>query len=493
MKAEDQAVGRPERLHPLLLLTGLGGSLRGMAGGYAFIGYLAFSGRGKTALFAALGLLAVLAGSLFLYWRRFEFRVGASEIRIDSGILSRTHRSIPFDRIQDVDITQGPIARAFGIAKVKFETGASSGADKDEGVLHAIPLQRAQELRALIRAHRSGSPEASAPTVEAEDEDAPLFAMDNRRVLLAGVFNFSLALFAGLVGATQTFGDALGFDPLSRAFWLSMLSAGDPIADYILAHRVVAAIGGAIVLVILGLATGIVRTFLREYGFRLDRTDVGLRRRRGLLTRTDVTLPARRAQAAIVGTGPLRDNFGWRELKLQSLASDEGGGGDHVLAPLASDGEVGTILGALGWRPLAGSVDWRRVSSAYLWALAIGVTPLLAFFALLAALKAPFLLLVAGVFLVLLLRWRAWHRTYYALDGDRLLMRSGWWRRRTVILPLDKIQSIDLTESFISRLFGVAGLGFGVAGGSGFSAHAIPALPRKTARELREQLLVSVQ
>ena len=40
-------------------------------------------------------------------------------------------------------------------------------------------------------------------------------------------------------------------------------------------------------------------------------------------------------------------------------------------------------------------------------------------------------------------------------DGDRLLMRSGWWRRRTVILPLDKIQSIDLTESFISRLFGI--------------------------------------
>jgi putative membrane protein len=78
------------------------------------------------------------------------------------------------------------------------------------------------------------------------------------------------------------------------------------------------------------------------------------------------------------------------------------------------------------------------------------------------------------------------------LDGDRLLMRSGWWRRRTVILPLDRIQSIDLTESFISRMFGTAGLGFGVAGGSGFAAHEIPALPREIARELRRRLLVSV-
>jgi putative membrane protein len=147
----------------------------------------------------------------------------------------------------------------------------------------------------------------------------------------------------------------------------------------------------------------------------------------------------------------------------------------------------------LGWRPLSGSVGWRRVSSAYLWALAVVVSPLLLIFIVLAAVRAPYLLLVAGVFLMLLLRWRAWRRTLYALDGDRLLMRSGWWRRRTVILPLDKIQSIDLTESVISRMFGVAGLGFGVAGGSGFSAHEIPALPRETARELRLALLVSVR
>src|SRR5688572_8169200 len=98
-----------------------------MAGGYAFIGYLAVSGRMGTALLGAIALLAFLVGGLFLYWTRFEYRVGDNEIRIDSGILSRTNRSIPFDRIQDVDITQGPLARLAGIAKVKFETGGSGG------------------------------------------------------------------------------------------------------------------------------------------------------------------------------------------------------------------------------------------------------------------------------------------------------------------------------------------------------------------------------
>ena len=95
---------------------------------------------------------------------------------------------------------------------------------------------------------------------------------------------------------------------------------------------------------------------MREYRFRLDRSGVGLRRRRGLLTLTDVTLPIRRVQAAIIGTGPLREAFGWSELKLQSLARDEATKGDHVVAPLADDAEVAAIIGEIGWRPIAPDV-----------------------------------------------------------------------------------------------------------------------------------------
>ena len=125
--ADDRAVGPPERLHPLFLVTGLGRSLRGLAGGYAAIGYLAVSGRARMAIIGAVLLLAGLAASVLLHWLRFSFRIGDSEIRIDSGIISRTHRSIPFDRVQDVDISQGLLGRLFGIARVKFETGGATG------------------------------------------------------------------------------------------------------------------------------------------------------------------------------------------------------------------------------------------------------------------------------------------------------------------------------------------------------------------------------
>ena len=486
MSADDRAVGEPERLHPLFLLTGIGGALRGVAGGYVFIAYLAVTGRLGMALLAALALLVFLSVGLVLYWRRFEYRVGETEIRIDSGIFSRTHRSIPFDRVQDVDITQGPVARLLGLAKVKFETGSAAG--KEEGILQAIALDRAEALRELVRRRRSG---AGTPEIAAEEaERPPVFAMSPQRLLLAGLFNFSLAVFAGLFGLTQTMGDVIGFDPLNRAFWVSILSVSNPITEFLLAHQVATVIVGLLSLVLIGIGTGIVRTTLRDYGFRVDRTEIGLRRRRGLMTLTDVTLPVRRAQAAIVGTGPVRDRFGWRELKLQSLARDEGGSGDHVLAPLASDEEAGTIIEALGWRPLPQRIEWGRVSTAYVWVLTIAVIPLLA----VAAVQMLFFPIVGALIIIFVfgavgLRWLAWTRTGYAMDTDRLLIRTGWWRRRTLILPIRRIQSVDLSQNFISRWFGTASLNFGIAGGSGFSAHEIPALHEEKARDLRQQLL----
>ena len=156
---------------------------------------------------------------MIIYWRRFEYRVGANEIRIDSGILSRTHRSIPFDRIQDVDITQGPLARFSALPEVQFETGGL-GLEKEEGVLHAIPLERAEELRTWYG--RAAGHRAVAPGV-AEQEPAPVYAMDFKRLALAGAFNFSLAIFAGLFGLTQTFGDVVGFDPFEQNFWINLI------------------------------------------------------------------------------------------------------------------------------------------------------------------------------------------------------------------------------------------------------------------------------
>jgi putative membrane protein len=211
LPVSNEALGPPERLHPFYLLTGLGQSLKGAWGMIAGGAY--FATQGRWWLVAVMGVLFAFfsLGALLLRWLKLEYRVGAHEIRIDSGFLSRTSRAIPFDRVTDVDIEQGPLQRLLGLARVKFETGASAGGKEEEGVLHTISLERAEALRQQIRAGR-GLASAAIPT-QAVEEGPALFEMTGRRVLTAGMFNFSLAVIAGLFGVSQTMGDALGFDP----------------------------------------------------------------------------------------------------------------------------------------------------------------------------------------------------------------------------------------------------------------------------------------
>ncbi|WP_426266496.1 PH domain-containing protein [Sphingomonas sp. LHG3443-2] len=498
-----------ERLHPLALLSGIGRAIRNVVGGIAAGGFLAAQGRLGIALMIFAVIAVVTLGGLFLTWRRFSFRVGSDAIRIDSGILHRNQRTIPFDRVADVSIEQGPVQRVFGIARVTLETGGS-GAGSEEGVLDGIALDRAEALREHVRTMRLGVHAAEAPVaaeVTAEAKSPPLFAMDLRRVLTLGLFNFSLALFAGLFGISQTVGDALGIDPFKRKFWTPILEESG-LGDWLLAHRIGLAISGLAVLVLAGIATGLVRTTLREFGFRLDRTGNGFRRRRGLLTKTDVSLPKRRIQAGMIVTGPIRDRFGWRAFKVLSLAGEAGGGGeggekrrdDHVLAPLATDAEIAPIASTIGLAMPDEATRWQPVSRAYITSFLAALGPILLLAAVVGAavpaltsaereamLIAPILTSV-GFVLLGALRWFEWRHTAYALEAGRLLIRTGWWSRRTLLLPLRNVQSVTLNESSLSRRFGIASLTVDVAGGTS-GGQIVPALPRDRASLLRLELL----
>lgn len=468
-----------ERLHPIALLSGLGRAIRNIIGGVAAGGYFAFQGRFGLALLMLGGIAIVTLIGLVFHWWHFSFRVGRDAIRIDSGFLHRNHRTIPFDRVADVSIAQGPVQRLVGIARVTLETGGGGGED---GVLDGIALARAEALRDFVRARRLGGslvPEGSAATAATEvTEAAPLFAMDLRRVATLGLFNFSLALFAGLFGLSQTVGDVFNIDPFKRSFWRPILEQNGW-GEWLLAHQIGLAIGGLAVLVVAGIVTGMVRTVLREFGFRLDRTGNGFRRRRGLLTRTDVSLPLKRIQAAAIVTGPVRERFGWRALKVLSLAGESAGKNDngqeskrdHVLAPLATDAEIAPIVDGLRLRPPSVTTAWEPVSKAHVTSFLVAMLPLFP------------LLIVFGP-----LRWLEWRRTAFALEGEQLLIRTGWWQRKTLLLPLRNIQSVTVQENSLGRKFGIATLAIDVAGGRQ-SGQQIPSLPRNQASLLRAELL----
>lgn len=483
--------GAKQRLHPLTLLMNLARQVPQMA--FALIA-LRVSGPERFSAWTgviALAIILALFGIELLKWWRFTYRLDAEELRIASGIVNRNVRSIPYERIQDVNLEQGPFARLLGMARVRLETGSSGSGE--EGTLDSVDLAEAGRLRDVIRLRKANvvaqnDAPPSAPALPAADT-APMFSMGTRRVLIAGVFNFSLIFFA-LVGALLNNVDFL----IPDEFWnprriLQVFGLDTMFAALDLTAQIVGIIAALVSLAVIGLAGGIIRTVLREHGFRLDRTETGFRRRRGLLTLTDVVMPLHRIQAAVIETGPVRRRLGWYHLKVQSLASDSEKESDHSIAPLAHADEVRAILGEASIRWDTDHSAMRPVDPAMWWVpLAFALPVPVIGIAVAATIASPWIALVyLALPVVPLISWLHWRAHRYALGGDQLYVREGFWAQRLTLLPLRRVQSVDIKQSAISRFIGLAEVAIGVAGRSG--AVTVQAIPIADAIDLRARLL----
>ncbi|WP_422059502.1 PH domain-containing protein [Sphingopyxis sp.] len=487
-----------QRLHPATLALAI---VKLGPRSFNFLPALAALGFTGNWIYIVPALLAFLLISLlaaWFQWLRFRFAVSADEVVIESGVLSRQHRTIPFDRIQDVSIEQGLVARALGIAKVGFETGAGGGKENDAH-LDAIGLDAAQALRTTIRSHRSApvvAPPVAADTPEAAPaaaDDRLLFAMGPRRLLTAGLFNFSLAALAVVGAGMQFFDNLLPFDfnIFNPMDWIDV-AEGYGLDTWLLAHRWIAGVGAAISLLFIGFASGIATMAFANWDFRLTREPRALRRTRGLTTRTDVAVPVKRVQAAIVVTGWFRKRFGWHELRLQSLASDGGKEKEHQVVPFGKLGEIDPVLSEVAIVRPDDAQPWQHSHHIVALGPIIGATAATigGGVALYLGNAVGWLGLVAAPLIALIALWAArYHR--WADVGTLVAIRRGVWKPRMTLLPHASVQSVDLKTDFLLRPLGLATLVFGVPGGSSLASHEIPAIPLATAQDLRARILAS--
>ncbi len=479
----------PRRTAPLGVLVGAVSDIRkavlpAAAGAYGLRD--AFGNLGFVAAFALLALVIGGVGS-FLRWWRTTYVVGAEDIRLESGVLSRAARSVPYERIQDVSLEQPPLARLLGLAEVKFETGAGG---KDELTLAYLPLAEGARLRELVR-DRKDDAETARPATAVEPAGQVLFAMSPRRLALFGSFEFSLAAVAVALGAAQQLDFLLPFDLWDWDHWRGFLDVpAHRIAELGPLVQAFAVLAALLATAVVGVTTGVIRTFMRDWGFVLERTAKGFRRRRGLFSKSDMIMPAHRVQALQLRTRWLRRRFGWHGLKFVSLAQDEGSG-SHAVAPFAQLREIEPIVQAAGFALPGEATDWHRparrafidravVSAIVPLAIATGLlfspVPLLAAVPLLAI---PLLALRQGLL---------WHRARHAVDERQVYGSQGWLAPRVDVANRIKLQSVEIAQGPLARRGGYATLHLGLAGGT-LAFHAVPLAE---ARRIREGVLESI-
>lgn len=467
----------PRRLHPISMvdnaIKAAPGALIGMVGA---IGVLIQRNPGLAVLIA-FGILGFLLLGAAISWWRFTYDVRAHEIVIEKGLLSRQRRVIPFDRVRDIAIEQPLLARLVGTAKVRIETG---GSKKDEGVLDMIELDAAHGLRDLVRDMHRTPAAASAEVMEAPAEPV-IFRMSIGRVFFSGLLNFSLIFIALAFGALQYL-DELGIVDVER---LIESRGGGGVAG-LLTFRTAAIV--LLLLALLGIASGVLRTLLRDYDFTLTSGETGLRRRRGLLTLSEVVIPARRTEAARIETGLIGGLLGWHGLAFQTLGADAKEGGVQDAAPFARTDEIGHVLAEAGFPPLPTEQMHRPPARALL--RRCGPWLVAAVAAAIAARYLPYANWLALALLAMALAAvLAWFREAHLAGERALYVREGLFARRLWIIPHEKLQVVATRRGPLQRLLGLSDLVPDTAGAPGISAPRIADLGRGEAEALSVQLL----
>jgi len=433
----------------------------------------------------AFGTFAVIAAAViittWLGWWTFTYTIGEEEVLIQHGLVQRSRRSIPRGRIQDVSIERSPFARIFGLALVRIETG---GGKAEEAELDSVSLAEAERLRALLRAYHPATPAGADEPTPAEPERRTVYAMSLGRVLLRGVFGFSMLWLAAIYGAIHSIDRVMEFD------WEKWFGEAERVAlaqFSLLALALVLAVA-----LLLGVVAGIVRTLLRDYGFTLSHEPGRFRRVRGLLTRSEVVIADRRIQLGLVHRGAISGRLGWNTVAVQTLGGSDDPSGRQELSPFATAAEAAEVVAATPLPPFE-RIGLRPVASAHILRSAIrhGL-PVALVFGIAGWFLPPLWwgLLLVPVPVAIALFQRSFHR--YALRDTSLQVMRGVLSQRDWIVPFESIQTLTVQQSWLQRRLGVATVVVDTAGASGLHRPNVTDAPLDAALALTRALAARV-
>lgn len=385
------------------------------------------------AVLAVLGILIVIVAVFYTSWRFHTFRITGDDVEVRSGILFRTQRRAPLDRVQGVNLTRPMVARLLGTAKLEV---VGAGADANVK-LEYLSTANAEAVRADILRLASGQ------RLAASGAPAPGQPQPGGRVAALGqtVGRELTGLIEG-PEAPVAVPESVVNIPVGRlvlSHVLSMSTVGLIVALVVLG--IGASQGAAWMLfgfvpAIIGFGAFWVRSIVRSLRYSIAPTPDGIRITFGLLTTITEIIPPGRIHAIEVTQPILWRPAGWWLIRINRLTGKSATDGSvdqfTTVLPVGTQADVQRVLQLL--QPDVPDDEWTLIVREGMLGPQDGDTftntPKRAWW----------------------IRPLSYRRNGFRLTGDLLLMRRGVIWRKLVILPLARLQSIGLYQGPLDRL-----------------------------------------
>jgi putative membrane protein len=389
-------------------------------------------------LAAGAGLLLVLlalSGIFYLSWRFHTFRITGDDVEVRSGILFRTQRRAPLDRVQGVNLTRPMIARLAGMAKLEV---VGAGADANVK-LEYLSTVNAEAVRADILRLASGRRLA---------ETQPGSAANGRSRMGALTDTVSRGITGLIEGdeAPVAVPDSVVSIPFVRLVVSHVVSPATVGLVFGIGAIVVGSIVGTpwllfgMIPAVIGFVAYWIRSILRSLRYSIAPTPDGVRITFGLLTTVTEIVPPGRVHAVEVSQSVLWRAFGWWTVRINRLTgrslSDSNTDQFTTVLPVGTLPDVERVLRLI--LPGVAEEDWPIVVRQGI----LGPEQ-----------NDPFTDTPRRAWI---LRPLSWKRNGFRVTPDVILLRRGVIWRKLAILPLARLQSLALHQGPLERALGVA-------------------------------------
>jgi len=122
----------------------------------------------------SLPIVAVLIFTAYWipkYYDSIVYKLTENEIIWKRGVWFKNTGIVPYNRITNIDITQGPISRKLGIAALKIQTAGYSG-QQTRSEIRINGIEEFEELREVIMGFVKGKKPVAVETYEEENIDS---------------------------------------------------------------------------------------------------------------------------------------------------------------------------------------------------------------------------------------------------------------------------------------------------------------------------------
>ena len=109
-------------------------------------------------LFVVL-VIAIVLGEIYarMAYNRWFYEFTAQGLKLERGVIWKKYSNIPYERIQNVDVHRGILARMLGFSTVEIQTagfsggyGRRGGRPRSEGHIPAVSIEGAEKIREFV-------------------------------------------------------------------------------------------------------------------------------------------------------------------------------------------------------------------------------------------------------------------------------------------------------------------------------------------------------